>query len=88
MGLPINIQPDYILLYGAPSIQSITPLYPKEYQFGAVIQTYGNPPIQVNEGQSVFFRIADSVEINFSASLYSLLPANKIIFIEDILVAP
>jgi hypothetical protein len=88
MGLPINIQPDYILLYGTPSLQNIAPVDIKEYQFGTVIQTYGNSPIAVNLGQSVFFKIKDSVPVVFSASIYNVLPSNKIIFIEDNPVAP
>ena len=80
--LPIQLIPNYVSIYGAPSTQGISYGTPG-YQFGVVDQIYGQNPNLVAVDQSVFFKIDDSVSVQYGGNTYYLVEEQKIVFIEN-----
>lgn len=80
--IPARLFPNYAAIYGSASTQGITYNDPN-LQFGIVSQIAGDLPYLVSEGQSVLFRISDSLQITASSYTYFLVEEQKIILVED-----
>lgn len=80
--IPARLFPNYAALYGAASTQDIS-FIGNDLQFGTVVQTAGELPYLVSEGQSVLFRISESTQIVHSGYTYFLVEEPKIILVED-----
>jgi hypothetical protein len=77
--LPVRLSPGYVSIYGAASIYGLSGN--SNIKFGRVYQSSPSPLMDIT-GKSVMFMEEDSIPISNSGTILTLLPDDKIIFIE------
>lgn len=80
--IPARLFPNYAAIYGSATTQGIS-FQDNNLQFGTVSQISGDLPYLVSEGQSVLFKISDSLQITSGLYTYFLVEEQKIILVED-----
>lgn len=80
--LPLTLKPNYVSIYGHGSYQGFELQNPL-LQFGSVNQIYDTLPNLVAIGDSVMFRLDDSIPFNYNGIQYYILPETKVILVED-----
>jgi hypothetical protein len=83
MSLPVRLAQGMVSIYGANESDNNIKA-PKDYRFGIVNETWNNLSTVAAVGQSVLFKIDESVPLNYSNTQYWIVDENKIILIEDI----
>lgn len=81
MSLPVILPANTVSIYGYGSLQSITA--GNRFQFGIIDQMYFGAQVDLT-GQSVMFNLDNSIRVNYSNSVYFLIPEQDIIFTENI----
>lgn len=82
MSLPVRLAEGMISIYGVNQSNNSLKVN-KTYRFGKVSKTWDNRSTVAAVGQSVLFKLDDSVPVNYSGTDYWIVEEDKIILIED-----
>lgn len=82
MSLPAKLPPSTISIYGYQSLNGITPQQ-AGYQFGIIDQMYYGAQ---NDwvGQSVLFKLSNSLQLKHSGNVYFLIQEENIVLTENV----
>lgn len=82
MSLPARLYPGYISIYGAGSVNGITRTT-DAYQFGVIEQMWPDSEGTLSIGQSVLYKVADTIQVIYDSTTYYLTKETNIILIES-----
>lgn len=83
MSLPVTLPANTLSIYGHGSINGIV-VTSSGYQFGIIDQMYFGAQVSL-VGQSVLFKVSDSIGLTYLSSPYFLVPEENIVLTENIL---
>lgn len=89
MSVPASLYPGLVSIYGKGSLSGTSTMQPtnETFLFGVVDKTWGGMGEGVTVGQSVLFANEDvTCRIKYDNTIFTIIPENKIILIEDILL--